>query len=398
MESSDVEGKVVDAEFIAKEIGPVIDQALAEASRIAANIVDDASRDRAVDLGVLVREKVKQAEDWRETYYMPAYRVAKNLASWCDPRIKQGKAVLEILSSGISRFDIQKRREADLARERAEAEARRIQEEAERKQREAEEAERRAKEAAEAEARRKREAEEAEKRRIQAEAEAKARAEEEARRVEREERERKLKEEEEARLRHAQEAEHVGNGHKVDSILEKPTAIAAVPASVTTARDQETLRIEQELAQKAAQERAESERKNAEEAAQRQAEEQAKAEQKRKEAEDAAVAAKAAQAAVAATAAIAKRPDERVRTTVSWKWALDGDPLVAFFKLAKAVVEGRAPVQYLGFDPSAPEKFRPTAINKDVQALKTAFVCDGIKAYPQEDKVFLANSNDKEAY
>ena len=66
----------------------------------------------------------------------------------------------------------------------------------------------------------------------------------------------------------------------------------------------------------------------------------------------------------------------------------EGD-MAAFLTLARAVVDGkilsdgRPAVEYLGFDPKNPTKFRPAAINADVQTSKEKFSAPGIKAYPE---------------
>jgi hypothetical protein len=395
------ETSLVEAEVVAREIGPAIDSALSEAAKVAASVVDDASRERAVSLGVLVREKVAKAEEWRECYYIPAYRAVKNLADFVDPKIKTGKGILKVLSSAISEYDIRKRREEQLEIERREAEARRKREEAERKIREAEEAEKRAREAEEAEKRRKQEAEEAERRRIQAEEDAKRRREEEARRLEQEERARKIKAEEDARLAHAQVADSVGAGEKkADAILETPTPISRVVASPQVSRDSESLGIESDLAKKAADEKAEAERIAAEESERRRIKAEEDARAAREAAATAAAAASAAEAAITSAGVLARRPDERERTVVRWRWDLagggtrDGDRR-AFLALVAAVHAGRAPVEYLGFDQNHPEKFRPAAINDDVQRLKSQFSCDGLRVFMQEDKQFLIRKKEE---
>lgn len=431
------ETRVVEADEIAREIGPAIDGALAKAASVAAAVVDDESYAIAIDLGVQVRTHIDQAEDWRKKYYEPARAVADNLAGFCDPKIKQGKAILKLLASAVSAYDLRKRREAQLAKERAEAEAKKIQEDADRKKREAEEAERRAKQAAEDEKKRAREAEEAERQRAadekhreylrkreaeaaearaaQAQKEAAEKAEMDRRRAEQAERDRKLKEEEEHRMTHAQTAEDVGNADKVSPILSQPTPIAPVAASPTVAPSEEQLAIEADLARQAAaakaareqkeadearareqagREQAERDRAAREEAQKKKAEMDAEAERTRQEAAAAQAAAAAAKAAASSAISVA-RPDDRIRTATRWRWELDSDGTpakdrAAFLLLAQAVLEGRAPIEYLGFDPKAASKFRPAAVNKDVQDLKEQFVCPGLRAFPQNDVSFKA--------
>ena len=387
-------------EMMVSEIGPAFDSALDTAGKIAASIKDDSSRDSAVGMAEQVKDKLdilshdpKPERDdpggLRERYYIPAYRHAEDIRALFDGRIKQGKAILKTIMSGVSEYNVRKEREARLARERAEAEARRQQEEADRKRREAEAAARRAKDAAEAEERRKKEAAAAEARRIQAEAEAKERADRETREAAARETARKIKEEEDARLRHAQEAHDVGNERKVETILDTQTPISPVLGSVQAQKDFETLKLESQQAEKATQEKVEAERKAQAEAEERRkvAEEEA-ADAKR--ASDEAAASAAAAAASAAATAVVTRPDPRTTAVIRYKWELDSDGTVegdtkAFLLLARAVVDARAPLEYL-FDPNHPEKFRPQAVNEDVQRLKGEFSCPGLKAYPQRDE------------
>ncbi len=387
MEQSSLDATVVEADVMTREIGPAIDSALADAAKIAASIVDDDSRERAVSIGVLVKERMGQAEAWREKYYDPLYRAAEGIREFCDPKIKTGKAILKTLSAGVSEYDRKKQREADLARERAEAEARRIREEAERKIQEAKEAERKAKEAEEAEKRRKAEAAAAEERRIQAEKEAAEKAERERRVAEQAELDRKRKEEEDARIKHAEVAQEVGNGAaKVDTILESPTPISGVVASPQLDLDKETLRISQDLAAKVAAEKAEAERLASEEAARKQAEATEAARVAKEAAEKAIADAATANAAAEAAGVIAKRPDDRTRKTVTWKWQIRDEK--AFRALLKAILENRAPIEYAGFDPLKPEKFRPACIGSDVTREKENFRCDGIETWPHEETHF----------
>jgi hypothetical protein len=384
--------QVIDPAVIENDIGPRIDKALEQAARIAASITDDASRDIAIDAVEKVRDDcLSPLERWREEYYIPKYRATEKLRELFDPRIKQAKAITKTIMGHVADYNIRKKREADLARERAEAEARRIREEAERKQREAEEAERRAKEAAEAEKRRIKEAQEAEARRVQAEKEAAERREREAREAAAAETARKLKEEEEARIRQAEVAHEVGNGPgKVDAILENATPIAPVLAKPEQAKDNEALRLEQEQATRVAEERVLKERAAQAEAEKIRlaAEEDARA--KRAEA-DRLTAEATASAAAAASTAIAVKSDSRTTSVVRWKWDLASDGTeesdkAAVMELLKAIVAGNVPIEFMGYDPKHPEKFRPTAIGESVTDMKERFACPGIRAYPQNDE------------
>ncbi|MBS3927733.1 MAG: hypothetical protein KGZ65_03990 [Sphingomonadales bacterium] len=384
--------EVVDLEIIRSSIGPSIDKALHHAAKIAASITDDASREIAID----AVEKVKDdcltvLEKWREDYYVPKYRDAEDARSVFDTRIKEAKAVVKTIMSHVSDYNVRKKREADLARERAEAEARRLREELERKQRELEAAERRANEAAEAEKRRIKEAEEAEERRIVAEAEARIRAERAAREAAAAETARKLKEEEDARLKQAQLAKDVGNGDaKVDTILESATPISPVLAKPEQAKDLETLRLENEQATRVAEEKVLREQAAAAEAENVRLAAEADAKAKREELATATAAATSAAAAAAATS-IATTTDSRTVSVTRWKVDLASDGTVdgdraAVMTLLKAIVEGRAPIEAMGFDENHPEDFRPSWVVKQAAEKKDRFFCPGWKAYPQADE------------
>lgn len=384
--------EVVDLEVIRTSIGPSIDKAIHHAAKIAVSITDDASREIAID----AVEKIKDdcltvLEKWRLEYYVPKYRDAEDAREVFDTRLKEAKAVVKTIMSHVSDYNVRKKREADLARERAEAEARRLREELERKQRELEDAERRAREAAEAEKRRVKEAEEAEARRIAAEAEAKIRAERTAREAAAAETARKLKEEEDARLKQAQLAEEVGNGAaKVDTILESATPISPVLAKPEQAKDLETLRLEQEQATRVAEEKVLRENTAAAEAEKKRQEAEAEAQRKREELAAATAAATSAAAAAAATS-IATKEDSRTISVTRWKVDLDSDGTVdgdraAVMTLLKAIVEGRAPIEAMGFDENHPEDFRPAWVTKQVTEKKDRFFCPGWKAYAQADE------------
>lgn len=384
--------EVVDIEIIRSSIGPSIDKALHHAARIAASITDDASRELAID----AVEKVKDdclvvLEKWREKYYVPKYRDAEDARAIFDTRIKEAKAVVKTIMGHVSDYNVRKKREADLARERAEAESRRLREELDRKQLELEAAERRAKEAVEAEKRRAKEAEEAEGRRVQAEKEAKERAERAAREAAAAETTRKLKEEEDARLKQAQLAHDVGNGAaKVDTILESATPISPVLGKAEQTKDLETLRLENEQATRVAEEKVLREQAAAAEAEKARLAAEAEAQAKREELQKATADATSAAAAAAATS-IATREDSRTVSVVRWKYDLDSDGTVdgdraAVMTLLKAIVDGRAPIEAMGFDENHPEDFRPSWVTKQVSEKKDRFFCPGWKAYPQADE------------
>ena len=85
------------------------------------------------------------------------------------------------------------------------------------------------------------------------------------------------------------------------------------------------------------------------------------------------------------------RPDDRMRTNVSWKY--DVPDLASLKKLCRAVAEGRAPAEYVGFDPEQPQKFRGTAaLQRDVTRMKDQFAGNdiGIRTWPEESGSFKA--------
>ncbi len=391
--------EVVDLEVVKSQIGPSIDIALSKAAKLAANITDDASRELALDaVEKLKGDCLTPLKRWREDYYRPLYLKAEETREVFDPRIKQADTVVKTIMGHVADYNVRKEREERLAKERAEAEARRLREEAERKQREAEEAERRRKDAEEAEKRRKKEAEEAEARRIEAERIAQERRERDAREAAAAETKRKLEEEERARIAHAEEAQRVGNGPgKVDTILESATPISPVLARPEATKDLETLRLEQEQATRVAEEKLLREQAESDAAERRRKEAEEEATRKRQEADDAAAAATAA-AAAAATTSLAKTEESRTFGVERWVWDLDSDGTEdgdrkAVMDLLKAIIETEGtpkavPLEFIGYDPKHPEKFRPTRIGDSVTDLKDKFSCPGIRAYPQRDERF----------
>lgn len=395
--------EVVVFETIKNDIGPAIDNALKHAAKLAVNIVDDATRDLAVDaVEKLKDDALTPLKRWREEFYMQVwYRPGETVREVFDSRIKPAETAIKTMLGKVSDYNLKKEREEKIAKEKAEAEARRLREEAERKQREAEEAERRRKDAEAAEKKRIEEAAAAEARRIQAEKEAKERLERDAREAAAAETARKLKEEQDARLAHAQEAEAQGNGAaKVETILESATPISPVLAKPEQTKDLETLRLEQEQATRITTERLLRERAESEAAEKRRIEAEAEAQRTRAEAEQAVAAATAA-AAAAATTSIAKHEEARTFGVERWVWDLDSDGTVdgdrkAFIAMLEGVIAaikgqvpippGFDPLKFVGFDEDHPEKFRPSAISEAVTESKDKFRWPGIRAYPQRDE------------
>jgi hypothetical protein len=391
MENTEI--RINDPSAVKAEVVAYIGNVIEEASRIAAMITDDATCDQAVTLGSMVKECTMWLQTKRREVYEPLYKATERVRAEYDDPLKLGKQIEKTLSAAVIDYRLKKKREEDRLRLAAEAEAKRVREEAERKEREAQAEreriireraaeEQRRRLVAEAEAKRQKEAKEA------AEREAAAKSQLEA-----DERARQMREEEEARLRNAQEAHDVGLTERSEVILDRQTPIAPIPAPLPTAA---------ELAAKADKEREEA---AALERARLQKEEERRAEDAKREAdaarlrqmdEEAAQAkAKAAEAESLANASMTvSRPDDRLSTSVRHKWDIPDE--AAFRKLVKAVAEGRAPVEYLDFDPQHPEKFRAAAVTKDLTRLKAEFNGEaiGIRVWVEEVGGFKAAKGD----
>ena len=388
--------EVVDAEIIRTSLGPSIDKIIERAdstvAKLAAGINDDESLALAVRAAEALRDDGKDhLVKWRKDFYEPEYRRAEDIRAMFDPRMKKIEAHMKTLLGHVADYKALKERQAKLAREKAEADARRQREEAERLQREAEAAEARAKQAVEDEKRRKLEAEAAEVRRVQAEKDAEERRTREAREAAATETKRKLDEEEQSRLTHAQVAQDEGNGAaKVDTILESATPISPVLGKAEQAKDLEAVRLESENAARVAEEKLRLERVEADAAEQRRKDAEAEAFRKREEATQATAAATAAAAAAAATS-IAKTDETGTTGTIRWKWDLESDgtemgDITAVMAVIKAVLEGIVPIEYIGYNRKRPQDFRPSLIGEDVTDKKDRFACPGIRAYPQQDE------------
>lgn len=390
--------EIIDIDVIRNEIGPSIDKMLnrsdSTVAKFSVGIKDDESMAMAVKEAEFLRDDGQDLlEKWRETFYMEVwYRPGEKVREIFDTRLKRVIANKKTILGYISDYKNLKERQAKIAREKAEAEARRAREDAERKQREAVEAEARAKQAAEDEKRRKEEAEAAEKRRIAAEAEAKERREREAREAAAAETRRKLDEEERSRITHAEVAHAEGNGAaKVDTILESATPISPVLGKAEQAGSLESVRLEQENAKKIADEKAAREKLEADEAERRRKDAEAEAFRKREEADNALAAATASAAAAAATANTEKQ-DTGTTSAIMWRWDLESDgtemgDIAAVMAVLKAILDGIYPIEFIGYNRKRPQDFRPSAIGDDVTDKKERFVQGhGIRAYPQQDE------------
>lgn len=383
--------EIIDHNLVKTEVVQYIGSVIEDARLLAVSIVDDESCARAADLGVQVKDRIKWLKERRKAVYDPLKEATETVRLEFDNPLKLGDQIERTLAAAVIDYRQKKRDEERKRQLEAEAEARRQREEAARKEREAaaerdriirerELEEARKRQAVRDEERRKEEALAEEKR--QAEARAKAEADARARQI---------KEEEDRRIAAAQKAHDVGLADRSEQIIDKQMPVAPLPAPLPSTA---------ELAAKADQDRQAREARVADE--KRKTEEKAAEERKRQEEadllkrmdEEAAVAkAKAAEMeAVAASQVTVARPDERMRTSVSWKW--DIKDAEAFKKLCRAVAEGRAPVEYAGFDPEQPQKFRAAAITKDVTRLKDQFQGDaiGIRTWFEESGTFKAGA------
>ena len=359
--------EIIDAEVVQSEITVYMGGIIEQCQALANAVNDDASANRAAELGVAIKTKIawlkkKRFSDYEE-HLLPA---TERIRLTFDNPLKLGIALEKTLSASIIKYQQDKKREEDRLRLAAEAEARRVREEAARKEREAEaERQRIIKEQQERE-RRRVEAEAAEERRVKAEAKAKEDAERARLKREQDERARLIKEEEDARLAQAQEAQNVGLGERVQDILETPKAIAPI-ATLPSKADMDAAAECQRQAD-AAEAEAERRRLAAKVEEDRlRAEEQERMRKLREDADKAKTDADLAEASAAAQASVTTA-DTRMRTNTSAKYEIAD--LASFLKLVKAVADGRAPVDWLGFDQEKPEKFRASGIGRHATKIK----------------------------
>ncbi len=382
--------EILDPQVVKAEVVEYLGSVLEDARVLSIEITDDSTCEQAISLGAKIKEKIAYLKNRRKVVYEPLKAATEGVRMEYDNPLKLGDQMERALSAAVITFKQKKRAEEERIRLAAEAEAKRQKEEADRKEREVQaERERivREREAREQRERDERIAEEKRKRdeeaRIKAEADAKAKAEADARA-------KQLQEEQERRLASAQEAHDVGLAERSETILDTQQPIAPLPAPLPSSA---------EIAAKAEKERQEREALEVEE--KRKDEAKALEDKKREEElahlrkldEEAALAkSRAAESEAAASQQITvTRPDDRMRTSVSWKY--DVADIASFKKLCKAIAEGRAPVEYGGFDPEQPQKFRGTAaLQRDVTRLKDQFAgADiGIRTWPEESGSFKA--------
>ena len=60
--------------------------------------------------------------------------------------------------------------------------------------------------------------------------------------------------------------------------------------------------------------------------------------------------------------------------------------ITAVMMVLREVLEGRAPIEFIGYDRKHPEKWRPSKITEDVTDKKERFKCAGIRVYMQADE------------
>lgn len=364
------------------EATEIMGDAIERLRKLDLEVQDEDQRDKITTQAVDLKTKISQLEGAREQHYDPELQKLKTLRAIYDTPLKMAKLVMESAMSKVSEYNAKKRREAEIAREKAEAEAKRQAEEAARKIREAEEAEAKAK--AEAEARKKAEAEAKarEEERKRKEEEDKAAKAEAARKAEAEELERKKKEEEDNRLKHAQEAEDVGNKEKVEAILDTPKPIAQVAAQVPDQKTPEEIKAELEAEAEENRLKQEEETRIAE-AKKREDEEKEKARLKREEADKAVAEAKEVQARVSAAANVSRRPDSRTTSTEKWQYKIENAKKFRDLVVAVAQMSEKDPtvLEYLGFNPKKPDEFKATALGKDLIRLKAGFSFPGVTTW-----------------
>lgn len=386
---SPTEMTILDANVVKAEVVEYLGSVLEDARVLSIEIIDDTMLEQAISLGAKIKEKIAYLKNRRKVVYEPLKAATEGVRMEYDNPLKLGDQMERALSAAVITFKQKKRAEEERIKLAAEAEAKRQKAEAERKEREA--AAERERVIKEREAREQRERDERvaeEKRKADAIAKEKADAEAKAK-AEADERARQLKEEEDARLRNAQEAHDVGLSERSESILDTQKPVAPLPAALPST---EEIAAKAEADRQAREAAAAEDKRKADEKAAEEKLRQEEADKLRKMDEEAAIAKqRAAEAeAVASSQITVSRPDERMRTNVSWKY--DVPDALAFKKLCRAIGEGRAPVEYGGFDPENPQKFRAAAITKDVTRLKDQFAGQdiGIRTWPEESGSFKA--------
>lgn len=382
--------EILDPQLVKAEVVEYLGSVLDDARVLSVTITDDATLEKAITLGAMIKEKIAYLKKRRKVVYEPLRDATEGVRLEYDSPLKLGDQMERSLSAAVITYRQKKKDEETRARLALEAEAKRVREEAARKEREAQAERERIIREREAREQRERDEREAEARRVR-EAEAKAKAEAEAKaKADADERARQLREEEDRRVATAKEAEDVGLSERSENIIENQQPVAPLPAPLPSAAEMAAKADKERQAREAvaAEEKRKADAKVAEDKLR---EEEAAA--LRKMDEEAAVAkARAAESEAAASQQVTiTRPDERMRTSVRWRY--DVPDVASFKKLCKAIAEGRAPVEYGGFDPEQPQKFRGTAaLQSDVTRLKDQFEGNdiGIRTWPEEAGSFKA--------
>src|SRR3990167_8421431 len=123
--------EVVDFEIIRTSLAPSIDKVIARAdatvAKLAAGIKDDETMALAVREAEVLRDNGEDLlKKWREEFYMEAwYRPGEERREVFDSRLKPISALKKALLGHVADYKALKERQAQLAREKAEAEARR---------------------------------------------------------------------------------------------------------------------------------------------------------------------------------------------------------------------------------------------------------------------------------
>lgn len=382
--------EITDPQLVKAEVVEYLGNVLEDARVLSVTITDDVTLEKAITLGAMIKEKIAYLKNRRKVVYEPLRAATEGVRLEYDNPLKLGDQMERSLSAAVITYKQKKKDEETRARLALEAEAKRVREEAERKEREAQAERERIIREREAREQRERDERVAEEKR-KADAEAKVKAEAAAKvQAEADERARQLREEEDRRVATAAEAENVGLTERSETIIDTQQAVAPLPSPLPSSA---------ELAAKAEQDRQAREALAAEE--KRKAEAKAAEDKKREEEaahlrkldEETAIAkANAAESEAAASQQITvTRPDDRLRTSVRWRYDIPNE--ASFRKLCLAIGEGRAPVEYGGFDPLEPQKFRGCPVlQRDVTRLKDQFEGDaiGIRTFPEESGSFKA--------
>ena len=380
---------IVDAAVVKAEVVEYIGSVVEDARTLSVSITDDVTCEKAIALGALVKDKTKWLKGRRAAVYEPLKTATETVRLEYDNPLKLADQIEKTLAAAVITYKQKKRDEEKKRQLELEAKAKQEREEAARKEREAAaERDRIIRERQEAE-QKKREQEAAERKAAEDKAAAEKKAAEDKAKAEADERARQLKEEEDRRLANAQKAHDEGLAERSEQLLDKQMPVAPIPAPLPSAADIAAKAEEKRKADEAA--AAEEKRKADAKAAEDKKRQEEADYLKRLDDEAALAKSKAAETDAAASQQVTvTRPEERMRTSIRWRYDLPN--VEAVKKLCRAISEGRAPVEYIGYDPLEPQKFRAAAIQKDVTRMKDQFDGDaiGIRTWPEEGATFKA--------